>query len=137
VWLSSHGLRVMLSLRLLHRLAHDLCNKLLLVLLDTWVPIFVSKVYTLSFHADTLAVIVKLFVAKHSRNAQLVWIPELKENFFYVVLMHAKSGQVELGAGFTDEGAVGDVCVRGLSLVAINAVSIELVVCHNMNELFT
>lgn len=66
-----------------------------------------------------------------------MWIPELKENFFYVVLMHAKSGQVELGAGFADEGAVGDVCVRGLSLVAINAVSIELVVCHNMNELFT
>ena len=64
-----------------------------------------------------------------------MWVPELGEDFFYVVFVHAESIQVELGAELTDECAVGDIRVRSLSLVAIDAVGIELIVCHKANKL--
>ena len=64
-----------------------------------------------------------------------MWVPELGEDFVYVVFVHAESIQVELGAELTDECAVGDIRVRSLSLVAIDAVGIELIVCHKANKL--
>ena len=55
-------------------------------------------------------------------------IPHLCENLLYIVLVHAEIHQVDLGAGLANEGAVGDVGMSGLSLLAIDAIGVELVV---------
>ena len=93
-----------------------------------------SKVDPLSLHTDTLAVIVELFVAKYRRNVQLVGVPELGEDLFDVVLVHAEHSHVQLGAGLAYEGAVGDIRVGGLALVAVDAVRVELVVSYQVDQ---
>ena len=59
-------------------------------------------------------------------------IPQLRENFLHVVLVHAEQGHVGLGAHLAYESSIRDVCMSRLPLVTINAVSVELVVCHYM-----
>ena len=59
-------------------------------------------------------------------------VPQLREDLLDVVLVHAEGPDVHLRALLADEGAVGDVCVGGLTLVAVDAIGIELIVCHGV-----
>ena len=55
-------------------------------------------------------------------------VPILREDLLDVVLVHAEVHHVDLGAWLAEEGTIGDVCMRRLPLIAIDAVGIELVV---------
>ena len=74
--------------------------------------------------------IIKFFVAKSLSDAELMWIPQLCKDLLNIVLVHAKVHEMDLGALFTDEDAVSDICMRGLTLLAIDAIGIELVIGH-------
>ena len=72
--------------------------------------------------------VVEHFVAKLLRHIQLVSVPKLCEDLLDVVLVHAEARQVGLGAQLADERSVRDVGVGGLTLEAVYAVRVELVV---------
>ena len=74
--------------------------------------------------------IIEFFVAKSLSYAELMGIPQLCEDLFDIVLVHAEVHKMHLSARFTDEGAISDIAMRGLTLLAINAIGIELVIGH-------
>ena len=80
-------------------------------------------------HANPLQVVVKHLIAVALHHVELVRVPMLRENLLHVVLVHAEVHEVDLGARLANEGAVGDVRVRRLPLIAVDAVGVELVVC--------
>ena len=109
--------------------AHDSGNELLFVLFDARVRILVHQVRLGVLHANPLQVVVEHLIAEALHHVELVRVPMLRENLLHVVLVHAEVHEVDLGAGLADEGAVGDVRVRRLPLIAVDAVGVELVVC--------
>ena len=80
-------------------------------------------------HANPLQVVVKHLIAVALHHVELVRVPMLRENLLNVVLVHTEVHEVDLGARLADESAVGDVRVRRLPLIAVDAVGVELVVC--------
>lgn len=80
--------------------------------LDPWVVVLVPNFNPLGFHSDSLAMLIEVLVTSASYHVELMWIPKLGENFFDVVLLHSEQSQVDLGANFADEGAIGDVSMR-------------------------
>ena len=63
-------------------------------------------------------------------NLQLMRIPQFSEDLLDVMLVHAKVHKMDLSTLLADKGAVGDIAVRCLSLLTIDAVSVELVISH-------
>ena len=70
----------------------------------------------------------ELLIAKALDDIELVWVPILREDFLDVMLVHAKVHEVDLGARFADEGAVCDVSMGRLPLLAVDTVGVELIV---------
>ena len=72
----------------------------------------------------------EFLIAEALCNLQLMRIPQFSEDLLDVVLVHAKVHQMDLSTLLADESAVGDVAVRCLSLLTIEAISVELVVSN-------
>ena len=54
-------------------------------------------------------------------------IPQFCENLFDVMLVYTEVHKVHLRAWLTDKSAERDICMCGLSLLAIDTVRIELI----------
>ena len=78
--------------------------------------------------------VVEYFITVSLCYIKLVRIPILCEDLLDVVLVHAEVGQMCLRARLANERAIGYVCVRRLSLVAVDAVGIELIVRHERHH---
>ena len=83
----------------------------------------------------TLKVSKELLVSASLDHIKLMWVPELREDRFDVMLMHAEYLNVFLCTTFADESPIRDVGMRGCLLLAVDAVSIELIVYHHFLEL--
>ena len=92
--------------------------------------ILVHQIRLRVLHPNLLQVVVEQLVAIPLSNVQLMRVPILREDLLDVMLVHAKVHQMDLSTLFADESAVGDVAVRCLSLLTIEAISVELVVSH-------
>ena len=90
--------------------------------------ILVHQIRLRVLHPNLLQVVVEQLVAIPLSNVQLMRVPILRKDLLDVMLVHAKVHYVDLGAGLAEEGAVSDVSMRRLPLIAIDAVGIELVV---------
>ena len=69
-----------------------------------------------------------MLIAKALDDIELMWVPILREDFLDVMLVHAKIHKVNLGARLTDKGAVCDVSMSRLPLLAVDTVGVELIV---------
>lgn len=63
-------------------------------------------------HVDPLQVIVENLVAILLCDIKLMGVPQLGENFLYIMFMHAKARQVNLRAHLANERAIGGVGMR-------------------------
>ena len=78
--------------------------------------------------------IVEELIPEALGDIELMWVPILRENLLDVVLVHAEVHEVHLSTRLADKSAIGDISVRRLPLIAVDAVSVELVIgdqCHH------
>ena len=74
----------------------------------------------------------ELFISTTLGHAKLMWVPELTEDWLDIVLMHAKMFDVFLRTTSTDKSAECDIGVCRLLLLAVNAVSVKLIVSYQL-----
>lgn len=113
---------------MLHLFAHNCGHELLFILFDAWMCVFVYQVRLSRLHSNLLQMIIECLVAVALDDIKLVRVPQLREDLLDVMLVHAKVHEVHLGTRLTEEGAISDVSMSRLPLVAINAVCVELIV---------
>ena len=74
----------------------------------------------------------EFFVPASLDHLELMWVPELTEDWLDIVLMHAKMFDVFLRTTSTDKSAECDIGVCRLLLLAVNAVSVKLIVSYQL-----
>ena len=76
----------------------------------------------------------ELFVPASLDHRELMRVPELTEYWLDIVLVHAKMFDVLLRAASTDKRAECNIGVCRLLLLAVNAISVELIISYQLSQ---
>ena len=100
-----------------------LCNLVAVLLLDGH-----------GFDQVLPAQVEEVLVVRKLQDFELSRIPMLRVNLFEVDLSRLKSMVVYIGAWLTDVDTKVELKVGGLIAHAVDAVSVELILCHSLLE---